>query len=1328
MLEIDYSLIPLSGEDRHAVDKEVARQLAAGIVPKLDKSHFGRVVVLNPDPVQTTHHISDDLRAYLRRSLQHTTEGQTNLRADRLLRDLEEPEEPLHILILELKNDFGYLKDFMECLPRLRQRYPDIGVFLNTDQATAMARLPEMMGNGAKFLQLFYPDARGTIEIDDPGELSQVISDVPDPVVFSIPFFSQIRLNLPDSKEPVAFNLDSLRSLAPQYGSGKVREIDLAGRKEKVIVIDLPLRIIRDFQFRQNLGFDFQGIVQEGRKILTRNFSKQKLEYRWIPLRSVEGFIHREPGGKERIAEVASTAFLRVNTFNGEVTFVNRSVRDQISLQDVSGLGFRNAPGKNGSDAPALGEGDIEHSGGVYFDRVIIPGGEYTDEDPVQDAIREHIYGRRLRGDAEQQRKLEIYTSGINVGAVGPLAGQTLKILRRHGLERLIDPKSFHYLCDLPQQLPQYHLTAARFEAHFANLVNALKKLMADDGSDHMRLRDSTHNLPVTCEWVDARELLFERIRPEELETVYKEMQILIGFIGQEFRRNFVIGKEEIAFFNKIRDAEAVALQARWMADYKRGSYGPPLQEGELPDFVFFGTPQDKLENDKRYFFPSFACTELVVSESSAKLFSNVDYGFSVFLEEKMALAEHFYRQQGQLDIGSLEYEAYFDDKFEQNRQEIEDLKSEILSLDSVDSPEYQALLKEEEDAFQERYQIFLKDQEYVATTHDEVSAAFLKLARELAADLKLENVPADGSQETDHSEPPGFDRSVAAAVESTLRRKLNQLHGELGGVLGRLLESVQHMDSEAQQLAQAQQDQRRQVREQLLVRQAAQQTRVHSKVGERHAILQKMRRGEREALVRRVKIQLNQIADERLQLENREEQLEKRIGQSLDLVGKTVSQVLGEILELEKKIQPAKPREKRNQIASHMGHTERVFGSLRASMGRVNKGNGEFERYQIRAQKLATHVYTLMVESALLQAIADNKQPELPSPAAAAAQVEAVEDIHSVFQVHQGRLDAFESALNTATRGLASTMEDVDAHLQGFEEYFTKISELEQIAGHKERLRLSRTYLMERQQLMEEDLADLPNRVRNLFMPARKELLLKNFIPNAERTSLNFRRAKAFLADVFRLDHNLLQSEYLDRAVYRRFASDQFLRGAYIAVDNQVPKAVGLRNVLPAVNRLFRTLNHNFGKQHPQKVARISSGHLKTMQKNILLEYAQQWAAAPEKLPYDYIILPASLELAEAVEVMNYKDKLFRGIPRLVLVYVSKFSPSEILDNAALREDFFRAKKHNVIVNIDGHVVVDNPFSICHQLLQETLGSCFDISMVEELPEDDDETVVFKV
>ena len=56
MLQVDFALIPLSAEDRRKVDEEVAAKISSGNIPPLDKSESGRLVVLNPDPVQTTHH------------------------------------------------------------------------------------------------------------------------------------------------------------------------------------------------------------------------------------------------------------------------------------------------------------------------------------------------------------------------------------------------------------------------------------------------------------------------------------------------------------------------------------------------------------------------------------------------------------------------------------------------------------------------------------------------------------------------------------------------------------------------------------------------------------------------------------------------------------------------------------------------------------------------------------------------------------------------------------------------------------------------------------------------------------------------------------------------------------------------------------------------------------------------------------------------------------------------------------------------------------------------------------------------------------------------
>src|SRR5271170_5006278 len=99
MLEIDYSLVTLEEPDRAAILADVARKLKAGVVPAIDKSKPGRVVVLNPDPVQTTHHVPDELRVQLRRGLVSTTEGSTTLRAERIFSDVVSGEEPIVALI-----------------------------------------------------------------------------------------------------------------------------------------------------------------------------------------------------------------------------------------------------------------------------------------------------------------------------------------------------------------------------------------------------------------------------------------------------------------------------------------------------------------------------------------------------------------------------------------------------------------------------------------------------------------------------------------------------------------------------------------------------------------------------------------------------------------------------------------------------------------------------------------------------------------------------------------------------------------------------------------------------------------------------------------------------------------------------------------------------------------------------------------------------------------------------------------------------------------------------------------------------------------------------
>ncbi|MCZ6532706.1 MAG: hypothetical protein O7A08_07045 [SAR324 cluster bacterium] len=1318
MLQIDYTLIPLSADDHRLVDAEVARRIQAGEVPRLDKSNFGRVVVLNPDPVQTTHHVPDDLRANLRRIMLHTTEGPTDLRPDRLLHELLDSEDPLHILIIELKTPFAYFSEFLESLPKLRERYPDIGVILNTDQAHALEKLQEPMARGGRLLQLNYSDARGTIEIENPNELTQIISKTPDPVSLSVPFFGQIRLMLDGSDQPTAFNLDSLRKLQSQFGVGEAKEVDMGGgRLERVIVLDLPIRLIRDFQFRQDRGLDFHGIIRDGRSILSRDFEKEKLEYHWIPLRSVQSFMRKVPGEELQTVQVASTTVLRVNTFNGQVTFISRAAADQFTLDDVRTIGFRKTAGG------AVGNGSLEDTGGMYFDRVVLLSKEYTETDPIQEAIREHILGRKILSEVERRRKLEIYTSRLKVGAVGPLAAQTLKILRKHGLESLIKPESFHYLCDLPQQLPRYYETPARFDEHFRYLKKSLRELMDDQSSEALRIRDYAHQMPVTMQWVDATYASFDNVQSQDLQVCYKELTSLMEFIGHEFRRNFQIGESELSFFNKIRSAQAAGLQAKWMADFKQQAYGPPLPPDSLPDFVFFGTPNDKQENDKSIFFPSFACTELIISSASRDLFEKVDYEFSVFLEEHMALAEHNFSEDGKFAIGLQEYSEYFDRKVDEAEGELLNLKGDLTTIDSVGSPEYQALLKKEEEIYHERYQAFLRDGEVVQVSYLEAGDALIKALAELGRILQLPpQIQVAGAEAQDD---PRFDSQVIETGQTALRSHLRRAVGEIVSVLEHLGAKAQGLKKSILALSKAQADQKELLRSHALFIQSAQEQKIRDKAPARVVTLKKLKSGDRQGLKQRVVVQLGQISEERLQLQQNSDRCEEKYAQSLRALQGVLGRQVNRLQELSNNPPPGAPSQMREQIAGHITRARRILEPMGGVIAKMKVEFVRAKRLELRGQKLGAHLFALRTEMALLDSIQESSKPHPPEPAAAEGKVTG--DVPAMFRENNRRMEQFAASVGELLEACAAGMQTIDAAAAQYDRAEQQYSTLEIAASRKARLRQSIQHLGERNEMMQEELADLPNRVRERFMPARKALLLRNFIPEEEKRILNFRRCKSFLEEILRLNFDLLRAEYLDRAVYRRFASNQFLRGAYVAVNTQHPEARSFQNVLPAVNRLFRTIYFNMSKQHPRKARRVSSQHLRTMEKEPLLEFMQEWFENPDKMPFDYLFLPSTFELAEAVQVMNHKDRIFRGVPRLVLIYVGKFSTSAILDNPVLRDDFFEARKHNVIVNIQGLALVDNPLAICQRLLEETLGSTFDTPIVEELPDEEDQEVAFK-
>jgi hypothetical protein len=207
-------------------------------------------------------------------------------------------------------------------------------------------------------------------------------------------------------------------------------------------------------------------------------------------------------------------------------------------------------------------------------------------------------------------------------------------------------------------------------------------------------------------------------------------------------------------------------------------------------------------------------------------------------------------------------------------------------------------------------------------------------------------------------------------------------------------------------------------------------------------------------------------------------------------------------------------------------------------------------------------------------------------------------------------------------------------------------------------------------------------------------------------------------------LSQDDLRSLYQDRAVYRRFSSHQFMRGLQVAFDPNHPLGEQMRNINPGISLYFRTMQYNYQKYHPGRETQLKLDHVEPMDAARLLELVKSLHAEGDQQSVSYVILPCTLTVAEAIGLINQKDALFRGVPKLVLIYMSKFGDDELLGNPKLRAGYFQAVKHNVILNIDGRKLVDNPQTIGMRLVGETLGSSLDTPRVEEIPMEDERLV----
>ncbi|HUJ74228.1 MAG TPA: hypothetical protein VL359_05185, partial [bacterium] len=997
MLEIDYSLVPLGDKDREYIAREVARRLKAGVAPELDRSRPGRVVVVNPDPVQTEHHVPDSLRAQLRRTMLNTAEGSIALRPERLVGDILQAPEPVTVLIIEVQEAFEHLPGFLDYLPLLRAVYPDMAVFLSGTAGHLTQKLAQVLAAGNNTLVVRYGDARGTLEITDPAELSQTLIQDADVLTTSTPFFSQVRLVLERGKPPVALNLDSLRRLHPVLGFGEAKEVDVGGgRKERMVTLDIPVRLIRDFQFRQDRGLDFHGIEQNGHFIPSRRFADEKLELKWVPWRSLQAFQYKAPGGEVRRADLGRVKVLRVNCFSGQISFLTHAVGNQLSLHDTQLLAFqRQQPVElrrpEGSPIPPLGGRPL-----IHFDRLLLAGAQRSGGlDPVQQAVQDHYFGKLIQVEVTQARKLEIYAWRLKVGAVGPLAAQMLKLLRRYGLEKVIDPASFHYLCDMPEQLATYQNTPGRFRAHFASLLKQVKDIGAPLPSGRARLSDVNHRLPVATEWMDAASVTFDRVTPEQLAALHREMTFLSEYIGQEFQRNYDLAQEDVAFFERMRACRAVGLLARWLSDYKTGAFGARMPPGAYPDVVFFGSSADKRENDQKYFFPALACAEIFEQPANQKLFDKVDYEFGLFLEDELALAQHEAREDG-VARPTLEHICTsLQTKLKEHEFQVQTLVEQAQTLDATESAEYQRLVREEEEAYHARYRTFLQDRDRVVSQHQEAAQAFLDLLLRVQERLDLPEAPDPAWLATAGPDPELFNRTFIAAAQRSAQRGREAVQAQLQGVVAGLKDAltVAH-----ELLALSQQELR--TRQTWLQSRAAEAlaqavAQVRAQQEQRRETL---RRGEREDLANHLKRVHAQLGEGEAELRQSQARLAAqqlhglRPLQQLQGTHALMQARLSKLAEASAAAEPARALAEAN---TQVQHVMQLTKGLLGLAERQEAGLGPLLNLAQHNQRLAVQAYEQAVDLALGRSILEPGAPELPEPPARpalqpAAQLEA--------------------------------------------------------------------------------------------------------------------------------------------------------------------------------------------------------------------------------------------------------------------------------------------------------------------------------------------------
>jgi hypothetical protein len=253
----------------------------------------------------------------------------------------------------------------------------------------------------------------------------------------------------------------------------------------------------------------------------------------------------------------------------------------------------------------------------------------------------------------------------------------------------------------------------------------------------------------------------------------------------------------------------------------------------------------------------------------------------------------------------------------------------------------------------------------------------------------------------------------------------------------------------------------------------------------------------------------------------------------------------------------------------------------------------------------------------------------------------------------------------------------------------------------------------------LREEAKDLPRLIDERLLPAFRVLCDQYLVPSTAQRMEAYRLAQAFAREMGKLAFETVQKEFLDHAIFRRFQAAQFRAGALYGQDPSHRLFAHLSNVLPALYGFHRQLKTNL-RRLGFREDDITLTKMQVASTHEIRQFCERQRYAEPRKRLTYVVLPGTMSLLEALDIIEFKEELFQGLPQLVMMFISKFDQSAVRSDPALRDRYFHAVKHNIIVNIGAPGVVDNPGPLSVRLARETIGRAFDLAKVDLLPEQD--------